>query len=60
MKKQAYIKPWMLMVSIQQSTIICGCQVRSVGGSNTGITYGGSGNGTARSRTADIWEDEDD
>ena len=60
MEKQAYMKPQMLMVSIHQSTIICVSTVSKVISGDTGITYGGGGNGTARARTVDIWGDEAD
>ena len=38
MNQQAYIKPTMTVVKIQQTHIVCASQVRSVGG-NADITY---------------------
>ena len=61
MKKQAYIKPAMRVVRMQHQGIICASPTVSRNSNNVGLKeeiYGG--NGTARSRNSDCWDDEYD
>jgi hypothetical protein len=62
MKKQAYIKPAMRVVRMQHQGIICTTSTTvSRNSNNVGLKeeiYGG--NGTARSRNSDYWDDEYD
>ena len=51
MNKQAYQKPALRVVKIQQTSIICtSVTVGSVDSGDTGIGYGGGGSGPARAR----------
>ena len=57
--KKTYLKPTIMVVTLQQHRIICTSNVSSVN-SNVGIDYGGSGSGPARARqhSGIDWDDE--
>ena len=56
--KKNYMKPSMDVVMTAMADIVCG-SVTSVS-SNSGLNYGGGGNGPARSKEhGGIWDDED-
>ena len=57
--KKTYLKPTIMVVTLQQHRIICTSIVSSVN-SNAGIDYGGSGSGPARARqhSGIDWDDE--
>ena len=57
--KKTYLKPTIMVVTLQQHRIICTSNVSSVN-SNAGIDYGGSGSGPARARqhSGIVWDDE--
>ena len=48
----------MQVVKINQSTFIMTSTLTSISTNDTGITYGGGGNGTGRSRDYDDWDEE--
>ena len=57
--KKTYLKPTMMVVTLQQHSIICASNVSSVN-SNVGIGYRGAGSGPARARSFDIdWDDDE-
>ena len=56
--KKNYIRPTMKVVTIQGSKIIC-TSIHSVAGS-ADLGYGGGGNGSARSREFNDWDDDDE
>ena len=61
MNKQAYIKPAMRIVRIEHQHIICTSDtVNSVKSDDTGIGYGGGGNGPVRARQHSVWDDDED
>ena len=45
--KKTYLQPTMMVVTLQQQSIICTSDVRSVNG-NADLDYGGGGSGPAR------------
>jgi hypothetical protein len=49
--KKAYLKPTMMVVTLQQQRIICNSNDVSRVSSNVGIDYGGGGSGPARARS---------
>ena len=57
--KKTYQKPTMMVVTLQQQSIICSSPVRSVSG-NADLGYGGGGSGPARARqhSGFDWDDE--
>ena len=59
--KKKYMKPTMMVVTLQQQSIICASDVTSVSG-NADLNYGGGGSGTARSRShgGSDWDDWDE
>ena len=58
--KKAYLKPTMMVVTLQQQGIICTSNDVSRVSGNTDIDYGGSGSGPARARqhSGIDWDDE--
>ena len=60
MKKQEYLKPTMMVVKLQQQSIICASNDVSRVSSNVDMDYGGGGNDPARARqhTGFDWDDE--
>ena len=56
--KKTYLQPTMMVVTLQQHSIICSSPVNRVSG-NADLDYGGGGNGPARvkSNTVD-WDDD--
>ena len=56
--KKTYLQPTMMVVRLQQQSIICTSPVRSVSG-NADLNYDGGGTGPARVRqhNAMDWED---
>ena len=60
MRKQAYLKPAMQAVEIQQTSFICASDVKDVqGDANLHNGGGGGGEVVARSRGYNGWDDED-
>lgn len=57
MNKKFYAKPTMDVVEYHMSQITC-TSVRSVKSDDTGLSYGGGGNGPARGKSS-IWDDEE-
>ena len=58
MNKKFYAKPTMDVVEYHMSQITC-TSVRNVSSSSdTGLSYGGGGNGPARGKSG-IWDDEE-
>lgn len=57
--KKKYMKPTMMMDTLQQESIICASDVTSVS-SNADLDYDGGGSGTARARSFDGWGDDDE
>ena len=59
--KKKYMKPTMMVVTLQQQSIICTSDVTSVS-SNAGLNYGGGGSGPARARSHGgiDWDDWDE
>ena len=57
--KKTYLQPTMMVVRLQQQSIICASPVSDVS-SNADMGYGGGGNGPARARQhSDAgWDDE--
>ena len=57
--KKKYMKPTMMVVTLQQQSIICASDVTSVTG-NADLDYGGGGSGPARARSYGgiDWDDE--
>jgi len=47
--KKTYLQPTMMVVTLQQHSIICTSDVKSVN-SNADLDYGGGGSGPARAR----------
>ena len=60
MNKQAYQKPALRVVKIQQTSIICTSNSVSSVNSNADLNYGGGGSGPARARSHGgiDWDDE--
>ncbi|MBR1712349.1 MAG: hypothetical protein IJ722_02955 [Alloprevotella sp.] len=57
MKKQIYQKPAMRIVKLQHSQMLCTSGITDVNGGDTGIGYGGGGNGPARASShGGIWD----
>lgn len=56
--KKTYLQPIMMVVRLQQQSIICSSPVGNVD-SNVDMNYGGGGNGPARARSFD-WDDWDE
>ena len=58
--KKKYMKPTMMVVTLQQQRIICTSNDVSRVSSNVGIDYGGGGSGPARARSYGgiDWDDE--
>jgi len=57
--KKTYLQPTMMVVTLQQHSIICASPVSDVSG-NVDMGYGGGGNGPARARSYDIdWDDDE-
>ena len=57
--KKKYMKPTMMVVTLQQQSIICTSDVSRVSG-NADLNYDGGGNGPARARqhSGIDWDDE--
>ena len=57
--KKIYLQPTMMVVRLQQQSIICSSPVSDVN-SNAGIGYGGGGSGPARARqhSGIDWDDD--
>lgn len=57
--KKTYFKPTMMVVRLQQQSIICSSPVNRVN-SNAGMNYGGGGSDPARARRHGgiDWDDE--
>ena len=51
-----YQKPTMKVEHIQHQYHLLGGSIKEVTG-NVGLDYGGDGNGPARSRHSDVWDD---
>lgn len=47
--KKTYLQPTMMVVMLQQQSIICASPAGNIN-TNTGMGYGGGGNGPARAR----------
>ena len=59
MNKKDYEKPAMRVVKIQQQAhLLAGSEVKSVSTGDTSITFGGGGNGGARSRSFGGFDDD--
>lgn len=56
--KKTYLQPTMMVVTLQQQSIICSSPVSDVN-SNADLDYGGGRSGPARSRSFD-WDDWDE
>jgi len=59
--KKTYLKPTMMVVTLQQQGIICaGSDVKNVNG-NAGFGFGGGGSGPARARShgGTGWDDDE-
>ena len=57
--KKAYLKPTMMMVTLQQQGIICASnEVKNVNG-NVGFGFGGGGPARARSHGGTGWDDDE-
>jgi hypothetical protein len=58
--KKTYLQPTMMVVRLQQQSIICSSPVNRVSG-NTDIGYGGGGKGPARARShgSTGWDDDE-
>jgi hypothetical protein len=58
--KKAYLKPTMMVVTLQQQSIICTSNDVSRVSSNTDLDYGGGGSDPARARSYGgiDWDDE--
>jgi len=56
--KKTYLQPTMMVVTLQQQSIICSSPVSDVN-SNADLDYGGGGSGPARSRSFDCddWDE---
>ena len=60
--KKTYLQPTMMVVRLQQQSIICSSKVRSVSTNLTGddaISFGGGGTGAARVKSNTVDWDED-
>ena len=57
--KKKYMKPTMMVVTLQQQSIICSSPVSNVD-SNADLNFGGGGSGPARARqhSGIDWDDE--
>ena len=57
--KKTYLQPTMMVVTLQQQSIICTSPVSSVS-SNADLDYGGGGRGPARARSygGTDWDNE--
>ena len=57
--KKTYLQPTMMVVTLQQHSIICSSPVSDVD-TNVDMDYGGGGNGPARAprRSGIDWDDE--
>jgi len=57
--KKKYMKPTMMVVKLQQQSIICSSPVSDVNG-NADLDFGGGGSGPARARSYGgiDWDDE--
>ena len=57
--KKTYLQPTMMVVRLQQQSIICASPVNRVS-SNVDMDYGGGGNDPARARqhSGNDWDDE--
>jgi len=57
--KKTYLQPTMMVVTLQQQSIICTSLVSNVDG-NADLGYGGGGSGPARARqhSGIDWDDE--
>lgn len=56
--KRNYQQPSVCITPIHASTVLAVSGMKSIQSGDAGITYGGGGNGPARTRRKDIWEDE--
>ena len=57
--KKDYMNPPMNVVKIRQAQMLCSSPVvNNVDSGDTGIRFGGGGNGSDRSRGSDDWDDE--
>ena len=59
--KKAYLKPTMMVVTLQQQGIICASNEVKNADTNVGIGFGGGGKGPARARSHDGtgWDDDE-
>ena len=59
--KKAYLKPIMMVVTLQQQGIICASNEVKNADTNVGIGFGGGGKGPARARSHDGtgWDDDE-
>jgi hypothetical protein len=57
MNKKFYAKPTMDVVEYHMSQITC-TSMSKVSAGDTGLSYGGGGNGPARGKSS-IWDDEE-
>ena len=55
--KKTYLQPTMMVVRLQQQSIICASNSVSSVNSNADMDYGG-GNGPARARSNGGWDDD--
>ena len=60
MKKQAYQKPAMQVVKIQNQLHLLVGSVTDVDGGDTGMRYGGGTKGSGRARSFGGWDDEEE
>ena len=59
MKKKIYTAPALSVEEFEMSDIVCGSPVRIVESGDTGLGYGGGGNGPARGKSRDgIWDED--
>ena len=58
MEKKIYTTPTLSVVEFEMNEVICTSPLQSISG-NSGLSYGGGGNGPARGKSRDgIWDED--